>query len=145
MLPRDLGPASRALAGALLTALALLALPHCANGDNGGNASELPQEDGQPRKLEAPATSTSKTEPTPATTSTPTTSTATDAGTVVVSDAAPADAGCSASSECAPVPCKCRLGGIKVEGRLCTAGVCATAQTHGCKTACGLLGGWSGT
>jgi hypothetical protein len=140
MLPRSLGPASRALAGALLTALALLALPHCANGDDGGNASELPQEDGQPGKLESPATSTSKTDPAPATTST-----ATDAGTAVVSDAAPADAGCTASSECAPVPCKCRIGGITVEGKLCTAGVCATAQTNVCKTACGLLGGWSGT
>jgi hypothetical protein len=145
MLPRPLGPASRALSAALFTALALVALPHCANGDGGETAAALPGEDGQPGKLESPATSKSPTEPEPTSTSSATTSSPSDAGTVVVPDAAAADAGCKGSSECAAVSCKCKIGGITVEGRLCSAGACVTAQKDVCPTSCGLLGGWSGT
>lgn len=145
MLSRSFGIASRALSCAVFAALALVALPHCANGD-GSTSSELP-DDGETSKLESNATSKEAPPPPATAEGTPTSATPADAGAAAVSDAAsPADAaGCSASSECAPVSCTCKVGKLKVDGRLCTAGVCAAAQKDVCPTACGLLGGWSGT
>lgn len=141
MLPHAFPSLARSLGRALAVVIPLVVLPHCANGDGGRTSTELP-DDGESAKLESPSTSTPSTEPAPASTASATTSSPADAG--AVSDAAPVDAGCTASSECAPVPCTCKLGKVELEGRLCTAGVCATAPKDVCPTACGLLGGWAG-